>query len=363
MPFPHSATFFVAVSASLASSAFAGQTDANWQVMETDGLCATGTPYQYYVHQGESTDMTIFFNGGGACWFGQQCDLESEPVTHLPFAQMPENNPENFAGMLDLAATGNPFADDTIVVLPYCTGDVHVGGGVQEYSYAGADDAQKTVTVQHVGAANAQKVLGWVYENVTDPARITVAGVSAGGIGASFYSGLIAEHYPDTPVVLIGASDGGYGSPNLKAGFTSWNTAAILPDWPEYAGKTNETLSFEDFYIASARHNPNLTIAQINSANDELQTQFTWLFGDAPDSFRMSERILNNLVEIESGVDDLASYTAGGPRHVLLIDPAYDDYVVEGTRLSDWVEALASGQSVADVSCVSEAKGCEPAPG
>lgn len=309
-PFP--TTLFVTFSTCLAAGALAGQVDANWQVMEADGLCATGTPYQFYVHEGQGPDLTIFFNGGGACWSGQQCDLEAEPVTHFPFAEMPENNPENFGGMLDLAAVNNPFAGETIVVLPYCTGDVHVGGGPRDYNYTADDGTERTVTVQHTGRANAENVLEWVYENVAEPARITVAGVSAGGIGASIYSGLIAEHYADTPVVLIGDSAGGYGSPNLKAGFTSWNTAAILPNWPEYAGKTNETLSFEDFYIASAHHNPNLTIAQVNSANDVLQTQFTVLFGDAPDSFRMSERILNNLIEIESGVDSLASYTAGG---------------------------------------------------
>ncbi|HHC29899.1 MAG TPA: hypothetical protein ENK80_04980, partial [Rhodobacterales bacterium] len=227
----------LALSASLATSALADDANAAWQVIETNGLCATGTPYQFYVHAGTSPDLTIFFNGGGACWFGRQCDLEAEPVTHLPFAQMPENDPRNFGGMLDLAKADNPFADDTIVVLPYCTGDVHVGGGAQTYQYEAQGGGQKSVTVQHVGGANAAEVLDWVYDAHSAPGRITVAGVSAGGIGASFYSGQIAAHYPQTPVVLISDSAGGYGSPNLKAGFTAWNTAAILPDWPEYAGK------------------------------------------------------------------------------------------------------------------------------
>lgn len=336
----------------------ASATAQEWTSVPTDGLCSAGTPYQFYTRQGTSGDLTVFFNGGGACWFGQQCDLEAEPVTHLPFADMPANNPANFGGLFDLDKAGNPFSDDTIVVLPYCTGDVHVGGGARDYVYSDQSGQEKKLTVQHNGGANAGEVLEWVYANIPTPDRITVTGVSAGGIGASFYAGAIAEHYSSTPVVLIGDAAGGYGSPNLKAAFESWRTAEILPDWPEYAGETAATLSFEDFYIASAQHNPNLTIAQLNSANDATQTQFTYLFGDAPGSFSISERILNNYVEIESGVDAFSTYTASGEAHVILSEELYWTTNDEGVPLSDWVGALVSGQAVDDVSCVNTAEAC-----
>ncbi len=76
----------------------------------------------------------------------------------------------------------------------------------------------------------------------------------------------------------------------------------------------------------------------------------------------MAQRILNNLLRIESGVERLSSYVAGGDAHVLLTGPAYRGYRVQGVRLSDWVETLAAGKALADVSCVDEARGCAQAP-
>ncbi|MCI5105947.1 MAG: pectin acetylesterase-family hydrolase [Pseudomonadales bacterium] len=337
--------------------------ESGWNSIPTGGLCSTGTDFQFYVRDSADSDnLLLYFNGGGACWFGQACDLNAQPNVHSPFADMPDNTPDNFEGIFDLSRSDNPLADYDMVMVPYCTGDVHVGGGEQQYSYQNSAGEEVSVTTYHNGYENSSTVLDWVYSNYSAPEKIVIAGSSAGAIGSSFYSGLVAEHYGDTPVILIADAAGGYNSPSLPVTLSAWQTASILPDWPEYAGETDDSLTFEDFYIASANHNDNLVISQYNAAEDEVQYNFSYLIGDAPGSFSLPERIFNHYVEIESAVDDFYHYTAGGPVHTILRSPIFYDYEVEGIRFADWVSALISDGRVSDVSCVNEASGCKNAP-
>ena len=333
-----------------------------WNAIATDGVCSSGTPYQFYARNGISDDLLIYFNGGGACWFGQACDLNSQPNVHFPFAEMEQNNPAMGHGVFALDNPENPFRDYDMVVITYCTGDVHIGAGEKFYTYTNAEGGEVTVNTFHNGYANSTRVLDWTYENYADPGKVVIAGSSAGAIGASFYSGFVAERYPDSPVTLIADAAGGYNSPNLQVTFNAWNTAAILPPWPDYAGKTNDNLTFEDFYIASSRHAPNLTIAQYNAAEDVTQVQFSLLIGDRIGSFSLPQRIFNHYVEIESAVDSFHHYTAGGNVHTILVSPIFYTYEVTGVRFVDWVKALVEGNPMGDISCVNEPDGCSGAP-
>lgn len=337
--------------------------NSGWNVVPTDGVCASGTPYFFYAKPSlTSENVLVFFNGGGACWFGESCDLASEPNIHFPFADMAENNPNNSKGIFDFEDVENPFRDFDIIYLPYCTGDVHIGSGVRDYTYSNKDNQEVVVTTYHNGFKNSTDVLSWVFSNYVDPNKIVVAGSSAGAVAASFYSGLVAEHYEDVDVVLIADAAGGYGSPLLHRTFSAWNTAAVLPAWEEYVDKTNQNLTFEDFYIASATHNPNLTMAQYNAAEDQTQIMFTQVIGDPVGSFSLPQRILNNYLRIESKVEDFYSYTAGGEVHMILQDQNFYDYRVDGIKFVDWVSDLVMGLSINDVSCVREVAGCSQAP-
>lgn len=334
-----------------------------WNTLETDGLCSPGTPFQFYAKTSDaSNNLLIYFNGGGACWFGQACDLSSEPNIHSPFADMEANDPRMATGIFDFENSENPFADYDMVFVPYCTGDVHIGSGERTYSYQNAGGEEVSYTAHHNGYENSMNSLNWVYDNFTAVDNVVVAGSSAGAIGGSFYAGLIAEHYAASPVVLIADAAGGYRTPLLPVTHKAWNTAAILPDWEEYRGETNETLTFEDFYIASENHNPNLRLAQYNTAEDGVQKNFTYVIGDAPGSFSLPLRMLTSFQEIEGATDEFYSYTAGGDVHTILRSDIFYDYEVESTRFVDWVQDLIDGNQVRDISCVDDAAGCTEAP-
>lgn len=334
-----------------------------WNTLETEGLCSAGTPYQFYAKSSSaSNDLLIFFNGGGACWFGQACDLSNEPNIHSPFADMDANNPRISGGIFDFETTENPFADYNMVFIPYCTGDVHIGSGARDYSYQDAAGNTVNYTAHHNGFENSMQSLTWAYDNFNAVDNVVVAGSSAGAIGASFYAGLIAEHYSESPVVLLADAAGGYRTARLPVTLQAWDTDAILPDWAEYAGKTNQTLTFEDFYIASENHNPNVRLAQYNTLEDEVQISFTHVIGDAPGSFSLPLRILSNYQQIAGATDAFSTYSAGGQVHTILRSDIFYEYEVENTRFVDWVQDLIDGEPVADISCVDDAAGCAEAP-
>lgn len=336
---------------------------AGWNTIATDGLCSAGTAFQFNVKpNAASNDVLVFFNGGGACWFGEACDLTTQPNIHSPFADMDANKPQLSQGIFDFENPENPFADHTVVFIPYCTGDVHMGSGEKQYTFTDAAGENKTLNAHHDGYHNTMMVLDWLFESYPQPNSVVLSGSSAGAVGSSFYAGLVAAEYSATPVVLLADAAGGYGSPHIANTFTAWDTASILPDWSEYEGKTNANLSFEDFYIASANHNENLSVAQYNAAEDQTQILFTQLMGDAPGSFSLPQRMLNNYLEIESAVENFSHYTAGGDVHMIMQNNIFYQYTVEGVRFVDWVESLINGKSVDDISCVNELTGCIAAP-
>ena len=85
--------------------------DPGWNTIPTEGVCSAGTPFQFHAKSSDSgNDLLIFFNGGGACWFGQACDLASQPNIHSPFADMDQNNPASSRGIFNFENSENPFA-------------------------------------------------------------------------------------------------------------------------------------------------------------------------------------------------------------------------------------------------------------
>ena len=175
------ATIITSAQADLPSLA---ELEDGWNVIPTGGMCSAGTPYQFYSRESTTSDnLMVFFNGGGACWFGQACDLESEPNIHFPFADMDQNNPGLGSGVFELENPDNPFADYDMVFIPYCTGDVHIGSGERDYTYTNADGEETTVTTFHNGYENVSVVLNWTYENFSSPESVLVTGSSAGAIG------------------------------------------------------------------------------------------------------------------------------------------------------------------------------------
>ncbi len=322
-----------------------------WNELRPGGetICSNGTDYAFYVRPGDSDKLLIYFNGGGACWFGPICDLQVNP-TYVPNVETDHNNPATHVGIFELDNPENPFADWSMVFVSYCTADVHIGDAVVTYDVPATGNMEAhQVTIHHKGYVNAMSALDWTFANYEAPRQIFVTGSSAGAIASPFYAGLVAEQYPDAQIVQLGDAAGGYHGEEVEAPLSAWNTISILPDWPEYAEVTADGLSFEDLYVATAMHTDNVVMAQYNTAEDETQYGFLFLVGISDPLPQLLDEAYQT-IESQSG-EELYTYTAGGDLHTILRRPEFYTYEVDGVRFVDWVASLVAGEDVGDVMC------------
>ena len=67
--------------------------------------------------------------------------------------------PSGAGGIFDFADARNPFADYSVVYVPYCTGDVHLGNTTTEYAPG--------LTVHHKGYVNGAAALDYLAGNLS----------------------------------------------------------------------------------------------------------------------------------------------------------------------------------------------------
>src|SRR5688572_28729298 len=100
-----------------------------WEQIDPGGetVCADGSPFSFFVHPGTSERLTVYFEGGGACWNEVMCDfggIFDGSGLNVYANQVIDYQTRDGQGMFDFENPENPFQDDTIVYIPYCTGDV-----------------------------------------------------------------------------------------------------------------------------------------------------------------------------------------------------------------------------------------------
>lgn len=330
-----------------AADPFAGLTPGwNHIVAGGETLCSNGGAYSFWFRPGDATRLAIYFQGGGACWRPRTCALDRNP-TYDPAVDSTDD-PSTRHGIFDFANQENPLAEYSILYIPYCTADAHMGDTVQVYDVpATAGQPAESVTIHHVGAVNAGAALAWVYGRITDPTTVFVSGGSAGAIGSAFHAYDIAAHYPRARVAQLGDAAGSYRSPIIPEIFATWNAPSQLPAFPEY--REPSKLTFETLYEASHGHADNLRMAQFNTVEDTEQLRFLRLAGiqDVP----LRTLLDQNLAEIHAADPTFRSYLGPGGVHEILIRSSLYTTEVDGVRLVDWIRGLATGNDVADVNC------------
>lgn len=321
-----------------------------WNVIEPGGdtICSDGSEYRFFVRPGDPDKLVVYFQGGGACWFGRNCDPHLDP-SYKPAVAVDELT--RYRGIFDFEHRENPFADHSFVVAPYCTADVHLGDNVATYRAPATEDhAAHDVTIHHRGVANAEAVLDWTYEHF-DPAEIFVTGSSAGAIPSPYYAWQIAEHYGDARIAQLGDGAGGFrrsGDVNL-ARMEQWRTLEHLRRHDEFADMPPEDFTYEHLYVAAARRFPGITFAEYDTAEDEVQKRFLVMGGRETET--LLELLQANHADVRREVDNFRTYIAGGDSHTILARPEFYRFEVAGRRVRDWVADLAAFRNVEDVTC------------
>lgn len=306
-------------------------------------MCSDGSPYHYWVRRADPERVVYFLEGGGACFSAETCGPTSPTFkpTLADGGDVAAGEPAG-AGIFDFDDERNPFADWSMVFVPYCTGDLHLGDTTQDYGDG--------VVVHHKGAVNADTALTATAEAFPDAEEVVVAGSSAGSAGAPVYAGLAHDLLPDASITLLADGSGAYPDDDgiTNAIGALWGVFERLPDWPEQTGPPPAHWTLPRLLVQAGRHVHDLRLATINAAYDQVQATFSGLIGQPGDLLTKIDAN-NELVEAE-GVE-LHSWVGPGTSHTVLGLPSFYDDEVDGTDLRDWVADLVAGEDVDDVHC------------
>jgi hypothetical protein len=139
-------------------------------------VCIAGTEYSVFTRKGDPKKLLIFLQGGGACWQGfPNCNILAEAQSP------PQNGP--FPGVFDPTSPDNPFADYSVVYMPYCDGSTF--GGDNDVNDL---DFPYGPTRHHRGLRNLSAGMDVAKEMFPRAKQITVMGHSAGGVGAAAFA-------------------------------------------------------------------------------------------------------------------------------------------------------------------------------
>jgi hypothetical protein len=159
-------------------------------------ICIAGTSFSAFTRAGNPAKLLIMLQGGGACWqdfYSCNVRAEDQAAPRPPF------------GIFDFDSPDNPFADYSIVYVPYCDGSVFVGDNdVFDPAFGAAIGVPEVVIRFHRGLRNLSAAIDLAKATFPFPGKITVAGSSAGGVGAAAFAPFLARlrfgSWPDLTV-------------------------------------------------------------------------------------------------------------------------------------------------------------------
>ncbi|WP_412061016.1 pectin acetylesterase-family hydrolase [Rubrivirga sp. IMCC45206] len=323
----------------------------NWAWTRPGMRCRDGSPTGAMVRPAPgSRELLILLQGGGTCATPETCGRNRAAFSRADAAAFVDRLDGNavFADRAD-----NPFAGWNVVVVPYCTGDLHAG--TRDAAVPGVDGTQR-----FAGAANLDAVLGQIGPAARQAATVVLAGVSAGGIGATLSVGRAASALAPAPVHLV--ADGGpipldsaAFAPALQRRWVDlWGLAlpagcldcdpdrgpglgAVLPFWTRrYPDRRFGVVAFQNDVALRALYGAvGPECADTRGASCRL----------APAAYAAGLQSVRDALP----TDAAALFVPPGEGHTSLLSPDLFDRTAGGAALTDWLRALATGGPLPEV--------------
>jgi hypothetical protein len=296
-----------------------------------DAVCSDGSPTGIAVNPGTSDKLYVYFEGGGGCGDYSTC-FQLRTATSGPFgeAQMKIMLSGYAPKTFDRTEAKNPFATDTLVYVPYCTGDLH--GGIRTVDYTNGTD---TKTYHHMGHINALRALDRLQVSWPSPSRLVISGSSAGGYGALNNFADARLRWPSAKSYLVDDSGpplkSGANSPLLAPWFGNWG----LFDWSRALCPGCEKDPTSLLGTLATRY-PDDRMALLSSLQDETIRGFYLL---PPEDFEAELRMM--ATDTITPLPRFHYFFVSGQSHTMLGNPAR--YSSQGTDLWTWL-----GQMVGD---------------
>jgi hypothetical protein len=299
-----------------------------WTWVDVPGSqCSDGTPTGFAVNPQASDDLFIYFEGGGACWDYLTCFTLVTASGPFGAADWPAFEP-TLNGPFDRTRASNPMRNATMVYIPYCTGDLHVGDNVAQYQYG-----VYSGTYHHKGMPNTIAFLSLVASTWRKPARVVYGGSSAGGYGAALSYPLMRQTYPDAKMYLVDDAgtllEGDALSPSLRSSWiTSWNIGALADSI--CIGCRDD---FSQVYPALAGRYPKDRMALLSSQRDVTIRTF---FNLTPDEYQTD--ILAMVHDRLNPLPNFHAFLIAGEQHTLLWTSTQS--TTNGVVLETWLDDM-----------------------
>ena len=304
-----------------------------WTWAPIDGaFCGDGSPTGVAVNLTDrGPNAVIFLMGGGACWDYDTCYVSQNASylttgfheSDMPFLQVVTAA----VGLLNRDDATNPFRNDSVIAVPYCTGDAFTGSHTAVY---------QGMSTMHVGHANVMASLARIVPTFPQASRVVLVGVSAGGIGAAFNWWHVQQAFGSKVTVdMLDDSGPALPAPYLSSTLVaqwqaSWDFEQGLPP-----GCTECKTALDALVTYSATQMPNDRGALLGYTQDDV----------LPGFLSLTE------LQFTQGLDALATqrldplpnaryFFVGASGHVMMPFPSTTQ---NGVNLWDWIRAMFDG--------------------
>ena len=303
-------------------------------------ICIAGTPYSVFTRAGKQNKLLIFEQGGGACWQDfYNCNVLSE-------AQEP---PAARVGIWDFDSKDNPFRDYSIVYMPYCDGSVFSGDNdVFDPAFGAAIGVPSAVVRFHRGLRNQSAGMDVARAEFPRARKITVAGSSAGGVGAAGFAPFLVRALYGNNVKLTVFNDAGPITTNpetvdaINYRRDDWRVGQFYPASCDDCGDEVED---DSTAIIKWRLDNDSTIREAFYETDADGTNRFFLdLLDDPVGFRDLIVSKHGLINTLFPKRYKRFIVAGDISHTALQTPLFYTQDANGTVLNDWTKAFLKGK-------------------
>jgi hypothetical protein len=294
-----------------------------------DSQCEDGTPTGFAVNVQDTSDLFVFFEGGGACWDYLTC-VVADTATHGPVGAAEwATRQQTLPAPFDRTRATNPFRNATMVYIPYCTGDLHVGDNVALYQ------GLTSKTYYHKGRPDTLAFLSRVASTWKDPARVIVSGSSAGGFGAALTYDIARKTFPHARMYLV--DDAGpllegdaLPASEKDAWITAWNIGDLIDSM--CAGCRSDFSALES--MLTSRY-PNDRKALLSSLQDMTIRTYFML---TPDQFQAD--LLQMIADRIDPTIAFRTFLITGQQHTLL--GTMTTSTTGGVVLESWLDDMVN---------------------
>eukprot|EP00808_Paulinella_micropora_P003124 g14519.t1 len=224
------------------------------------------SPFAFQVVPRDRSKLLLFFQAGGACW---------DAATTWAGTCLTSISPQRISsGIFSDSNPANPYKDYTLVIILYCSGDVHAGNVTRKYGDVPGSD-QPAV---QVGAENVLATLKWISaQNLGTLRDLVVAGSSAGAIGLQAWGAYVLPYFRyDHAAVIVDSFVGVIDCMGPLISRMGACTSVLLEAYPDFLAQKcrAESVDLYDLVPIGLLKDPRVIWTFLQSKYDATQISY-----------------------------------------------------------------------------------------